>query len=59
MERETTKFDNWQLDLGLHLTGVEVRKVRLFICSYRNCFAFNLQDLEGYKEKIHPHLVKR
>jgi len=39
------------LELGPHLTGVEARKVRAFIRLYRRCFAFSLQDLEGYKRK--------
>ena len=57
VERETTKFDNWSLELGLHLTSVEARKVRAFIRSYRSCFAFSLHDLKGYKGKpIHIQL---
>ena len=44
LEKETTKFDDWPLELGPHLTSVEVRKVRTFIRSYRRCFAFSLQD---------------
>ena len=57
MEWETTKFDDWPLELGPHLTGAEARKVQAFIYSYHRCFAFSLQDLEGYKEKsIHIQL---
>jgi hypothetical protein len=57
VERETTEFDDWPLELGPHLTGAEARKVRAFIRSYRRCFAFSLQDLEGYKRKpIHIQL---
>ena len=57
VEKETTKFDDWPLELGPHLTGAEARKVRAFIRSYRRCFAFSLQDLEGYKGKpIHIQL---
>ena len=57
MEKETTEFDDWPLELGPHLTGAEARKVRAFIRSYRRCFAFSLQDLEGYKGKpIHIQL---
>ena len=37
------------MDIGMGLTGVEARKVRAFIRSYRSCFAFKLTDLEGYK----------
>ena len=57
VERETTKFDDWPLELCPHIIGIEVWKVRAFIRSYRRCFIFNLQDLEGYKGKpIHIHL---
>ena len=57
VEKETTKFDDWPLELGPHLTGAEARKVRAFIRSYRRCFVFSLQDLEGYKGKpIHIQL---
>ena len=48
---ETTEFDNWPLELGPHLTGAEAQRVRAFICTYRGCFAFSLEDLEGYKGK--------
>ena len=48
---ETTKFDDWPLELGPHLIGAEARTVRAFICAYRGCFAFSLEDLEGYKGK--------
>ena len=37
------------LELGPHFTGAEARKVRVFIRSYRGCYVFSLQDLEGYK----------
>ena len=40
--------DDWPLKLGPHLTGAEARIIRAFICSYHRCFAFSLQDLEGY-----------
>ena len=33
-KRDTTKFDNWPLELGPHITGVEAQRVRIFICSY-------------------------
>ena len=57
MERKTTKFDVWPLELGPHPTSAEAWKVRAFIRSYRRCFAFSLQDLEGYKGKpIHIQL---
>ena len=57
VKRKTTKFDDWPLELGPHLTSAEARKVRAFICLYRRCFAFSLQDLKGYKRKpIHIHL---
>ena len=41
--------EDWEMDIGMGLTGAEARKVRAFICSYRSCFAFKLIDLEGYK----------
>ena len=57
MEKETTEFDGWPLEMEPHLTGAEARKVRAFIRSYRTCFAFSLHDLEGYKGKpIHIQL---
>ena len=57
VEEETTEFDDWPLDLELHLTSVEARRVRAFIRSYYSCFAFSLHDLEGYKGKpIHIQL---
>ena len=57
MKRETTEFDDWPLELGPHLIGAKARKIRVFICSYRRCFAFSLQDLENYKGKsIHIQL---
>ena len=57
VEKETTEFDDWPLELGPHLTGAEARRVRAFIRSYRGCFAFSLQDLEGYRGKpIHIQL---
>ena len=57
MEKKTIKFDDWPLELCLHLTGAEAWKIQAFIHSYRRCFAFSLQDLKGYKEKpIHIQL---
>ena len=57
VERKTTKFYNWPLELGLHLTGTETWKVRAFIRSKRRCFAFSLQNLETYKgQPIHIQL---
>ena len=57
VEKESTEFDDWPLDIGPHLTGAEARRVRAFIRSYRSCFAFSLQDLEGYTGKpIHIQL---
>jgi hypothetical protein len=57
VERETTKFDDWPLELGPHFTRNEARNVRAFIRSYCRCFSFSLQDLEGYKGKpIHIQL---
>ena len=57
MERETTKFDDWPLELGHHLIGAETQKIRVFICSCRMYFSFSIQGLEGYKEKpIHIKL---
>ena len=43
--------EDWEMDIGMGLTGVEARRVRAFIRSYRACFAFKLTDLEGYKGK--------
>ena len=42
VERETIEFDNWPLELGPHLIGIEARKVRAFIRLYRRYFAFSL-----------------
>ncbi len=42
---------DWEMDIGMGLTGAEARKVRAFIRSYKACFAFKLTDLEGYKGK--------
>ena len=57
VEKETTEFDDWPLELGPYLTGAEARRIRAFIRSYRSCFAFSLQDLEGYRGKpIHIQL---
>jgi hypothetical protein len=57
VERETTKLDDWPLEIGPHLTSDEARKVQMFICLYRRCFALSLQDLEGYKRNpIHIQL---
>ena len=49
VKRETTKFDDWPLALGFHLTGAEARKVRAFIRMYHRYFIFSLDDIEGYK----------
>ena len=43
--------NDWEMDIGMGLTSAELRKVRAFISSYRECFAFRLTDLEGYKGK--------
>ena len=51
MERETTKFHEWPSKLGPHFIGVEIRKVKAFICSYGRCFASSLENVEGYKGK--------
>ena len=51
VEKETTEFDDWPLEMGPHLTDAEALKVRAFIRSYRTCFAFILHDLEDYKGK--------
>jgi hypothetical protein len=57
MKKETTEFDDWPIEVGPKLTGAEARKVRAFIRSYRNFFAFSLHDLEGYKSKsVHIQL---
>ena len=48
VERVTTKFDDWPLELSLHLTGAEAQKVQAFIHSYHNLFlAFKI--LKGIK----------
>lgn len=57
MEKETTKFDDWPLDLGPHLTRAEGRSVQAFIRLYRSYFAFSLHGLEGYRgEFVHIEL---
>ena len=43
--------EDWEMDIGMGLTGAEARRVQAFIRSYRACFAFKLIDLEGYKGK--------
>ena len=43
---------DWEMDIGMGLTGAEAQRLRAFICStYRACFAFKLIELEGYKGK--------
>ena len=42
---------DWEMNIGLGLTGAEARRVQAFIRSYRACFAFKLTELEGYKGK--------
>ena len=56
--RETTEFDNWPLELGPYLISAKAHKVRAFIRLYRRCFAFSLQDLEGYKRKTYSHSIE-
>ena len=57
LEKEITKFYDWSLELGPRLTSAEAWKVRAFMRSYSRCFAFSLQDLEGYEGKpIHIQL---
>ena len=51
VEKKSSYFDKWPLELGSHVSGAEALKVRVFIHSSCRCFAFSLQDLEGYKEK--------
>ena len=51
MKKKTTEFDDCPIEVGPIFTGAEARKVRALIRSYRNCFAFSLHDLEGYKGK--------
>ena len=41
--------EDWEMDIGMGLTGAEARKVQAFIRSYRSCFAVKLTDLEGYR----------
>ena len=63
-KKDTTKFDDWPLELGPHLTSAKVRRVQTFIRSYQSCFSFSFHDLGGYKRKPiwiqvkddHPHL---
>jgi hypothetical protein len=43
--------NDWEMDIGMGLTGVEAQKVRAFISLYRAYFAFKFTDLEGYKGK--------
>ena len=43
--------EDWEMDIGMGLTGAEARRIRAFIRSYRACFAFKLTDLEGYTGK--------
>jgi hypothetical protein len=50
-KRDTTKFDDWPLELGPHLTSAEAQSMQIVIRSYRSCFAFSLHGLEGYKGK--------
>ena len=43
--------------IAVHLTSAKAQKIQAFIHSYRKCFVFSLQDLEGYKRKpIHIQL---
>ena len=41
--------NDWEMDIGMGFTGAELRKVRAFISSYRECFALKFTDLKGYK----------
>lgn len=42
---------DWEMDIGMGLTGAQAWKVQAFICSYRASFAFKFIDFEGYKGK--------
>lgn len=44
-------IDDWHIELGHNLMGVATWRVRTFVHSYRNCFAFILKDLEVYNGK--------
>ena len=50
VETETTKFDDWLLELDPYLIGAKARNKRAFNRSYCRCFVFSLHDLEGYKK---------
>jgi hypothetical protein len=56
VERETTEFDDWPLELGPHLIGVEARKVRAFIARTVGVLLLAFMILKVIKE-IHPHSV--
>lgn len=57
MAKDTTEFDDWPLDLGHYIMGVEAQMVQAFVFSYWDCFAFSLKDLEVYMGKsIHIHI---
>ena len=43
--------EDWEMDIGMGLTGVEARRIRVFIRSYRAYFTLKLTDLEAYKGK--------
>lgn len=51
VEMDTIELDDWLMELGPHFIGAEVQRDWAFICSYRTCFAFSLDDVEDYKGK--------
>ena len=49
--KNSTKFDDWPLELGPHFICTKAQKLLTFICSYQCCFAFILPNLEGCEGK--------
>ena len=43
--------EDWEMDIGMGLTGAEARRVRALYARTGLCFAFKFTDLEGYKGK--------
>lgn len=50
MDKETTKFDDWPLELGPHLTDAEAQTVLAFSRLYWRCFTLFFKILEATKE---------
>jgi len=51
IKKVTIEFDDWPLELGPNLMGIEAWRVQAFSRSYCSCFAFKLEELESYKGK--------